>query len=177
MDSSGTPRSEERTTPKCFSIWPCSGWGLPGRPCHQDRRCALTAPFQPYRARRRTPGRRGLMPGRTGPVGGGLLSVALAFGSPRLGVTQHPVLWSSDFPPVAMTTGDRQLFSNISPLCAYTRNVHSLVIALRRRLEPTIGRIRDTCEACDPCSLRFASVPEPRRGIECTLLPQSQPPA
>src|SRR4029450_228761 len=32
---------------------------------------------------------------------GGLLSVALSFGSPRLGVTQHPALWSSDFPPVA----------------------------------------------------------------------------
>jgi len=47
-----------------------------------------------------------------GPVGGGLLSVALAFRSPRLAVNQHPALWSSDFPPVVKTTGDRQLFSN-----------------------------------------------------------------
>ena len=29
---------------------------------------------------------------------GGLLSVALSVGSPPLGVTQHPALWSSDFP-------------------------------------------------------------------------------
>ena len=29
---------------------------------------------------------------------GGLFSVALAVGSPPLGVTQHPALWSSDFP-------------------------------------------------------------------------------
>ena len=29
---------------------------------------------------------------------GGLLSVALSVGSPRLGVTQQPALWSSDFP-------------------------------------------------------------------------------
>ena len=29
---------------------------------------------------------------------GGLLSVALSVGSPRLGVTQHPALWSPDFP-------------------------------------------------------------------------------
>ena len=29
---------------------------------------------------------------------GGLFSVALSVGLPRLGVTQHPVLWSSDFP-------------------------------------------------------------------------------
>ena len=29
-------------------IWSCSGWGLPGRPCYQERRCALTAPFHRY---------------------------------------------------------------------------------------------------------------------------------
>jgi len=29
---------------------------------------------------------------------GGMLSVALSVGSPRLGVTQHPALWSPDFP-------------------------------------------------------------------------------
>ena len=29
---------------------------------------------------------------------GGLFSVALSVGSPRLGVTQHPALWSPDFP-------------------------------------------------------------------------------
>ena len=27
------------------------GWGLPGRPSHPGRRCALTAPFHPYHAR------------------------------------------------------------------------------------------------------------------------------
>ena len=31
--------------------------------------------------------------------GGGVFSVALSLGSPPLGVTQHPALWSSDFPP------------------------------------------------------------------------------
>ena len=30
---------------------------------------------------------------------GGLLSVALAFASPRLHVMEHPALWCSDFPP------------------------------------------------------------------------------
>ena len=29
---------------------------------------------------------------------GGVFSVALSVGLPPLGVTQHPVLWSSDFP-------------------------------------------------------------------------------
>ena len=41
--------------------------------------------------------------------GGGLFSVALSFRSPRLAVSQHPALWSSDFPPVqpvVRRTGD-----------------------------------------------------------------------
>ena len=29
-------------------IWSCSGRGLPSRSCYQNRRCALTTPFQPY---------------------------------------------------------------------------------------------------------------------------------
>jgi len=36
----------------------------------------------------------------TCPRAGGLFSVALSLGSPPLGVTQHPALWSSDFPQV-----------------------------------------------------------------------------
>ena len=36
----------------------------------------------------------------TRPGPGGIFSVALSFWLPRLGVTQHPALWSSDFPPV-----------------------------------------------------------------------------
>ncbi len=32
---------------------------------------------------------------------GGLVSEALSLGLPPLGVTQHPALWSSDFPPAA----------------------------------------------------------------------------
>jgi hypothetical protein len=32
---------------------------------------------------------------------GGLVSEALSLGLPPLGITQHPALWSSDFPPAA----------------------------------------------------------------------------
>ena len=66
-------------------IWPCSGWGLPSRPGHPGRWCALTAPFHPYLC---TANR----------AIGGLFSVALSFGSPRLAVSQHPALWSPDLP-------------------------------------------------------------------------------
>ena len=67
--------------------WPCSGWGLPSRPGHPGRWCALTAPFHPYLCR---PVAR--------PAIGGLFSVALSCGSPRLAVSQHPALRSPDLP-------------------------------------------------------------------------------
>ena len=66
-------------------VRPCSGWGLPSRPSHPGRWCALAAPFHPCLC--------GLAPAI-----GGLLSVALSFGSPRLAVSQHPALWSPDLP-------------------------------------------------------------------------------
>jgi len=66
-------------------IWSCSGWGLPSYPGHPGYWWALTPPFHPYHTEKR----------------GGIFSVALSFSSPRLGVTQHPALWSSDFPPAA----------------------------------------------------------------------------
>ncbi len=64
---------------------PCSGWGLPSRPGHPGRWCALTAPFHPYLC-------------GPEPAIGGLFSVALTCGSPRLAVSQHPALWSPDLP-------------------------------------------------------------------------------
>ncbi len=66
-------------------VWPCSVWGLPSQPSYPDRWCALTAPFHPY------------LWLVAQPIGG-LFSVALSCGSPRLAVSQHTVLWSPDFP-------------------------------------------------------------------------------
>ena len=66
---------------------PCSRWGLPSRSGRPERWCALTAPFHPYRTASPEASRRG-----------GLFSVALSCESPRLGVTQHPALWSPDVP-------------------------------------------------------------------------------
>ena len=63
------------------------------------------APGGACRATRVTPGAGALLPHRftlaCAPVAraiGGLLSVALSCGSPRLGVTQHRALWSPDVP-------------------------------------------------------------------------------
>ena len=63
--------------------WSCSGWGLPSHPSHLGCWWSLTPPFHPY-----------LSPG-------GLFSVALSRGSPRVGVTHHPALRSPDFPQLS----------------------------------------------------------------------------
>jgi len=38
--------------PLTLPIWSFSAWGLPCQSCHQELRCALTAPFQPCRPHR-----------------------------------------------------------------------------------------------------------------------------
>src|SRR5262249_40453313 len=102
--------------------WPAASCGLPAsigratlnrsrRPAPRKARgpCDL-APGGVYRAARITPGAGGLLhhrftlaPARPEPGQGGLFSVALSRGSPRVGVTDHPALCSPDLPHPAMT--------------------------------------------------------------------------
>jgi len=78
--------TRERCGPHhCSPIWPCSERGLPCRRVLPPTRCALTAPFHPYRPAEADVG--------------GMLSVALSVGSRPPGVTWHSALWSPDFPP------------------------------------------------------------------------------
>src|SRR5579859_2884840 len=75
------------------------------------------APGGVYQAARITPGAGGLLhhrftltPAGPEPGRGGLFSVALSRGSPRVGVTDHLALWSPDLPRrvmAAMTRRDR----------------------------------------------------------------------
>lgn len=60
--------------------------------CRHRNWCALTAPFHPYRD-----GKDGGSAHR-----GGLLSVALSRALRPVGVADHPVLWSPDFPLLAL---------------------------------------------------------------------------
>src|SRR6185436_2209894 len=62
------------------------GFSVP--PTSPPERCALTAPFHPYRPDVSLRGRRS----------GGIFSVALSVASPRLAVSEHATRWSSDFP-------------------------------------------------------------------------------
>ena len=70
--------------PRTLPVWPCSGWGLPSHASHLTCWWSLAPPFHPYR--------------RDRGLAGGLLSVALSRGSPRVAVSNHPALRSPDFP-------------------------------------------------------------------------------
>jgi len=80
----GTSRPWMRRTAS-VPVRPCSGRGLPGRPVTRP-------PVGSYPTISPLPRPRGR---------GCVLSVALSFGSPRLGVAQRPALWSPDFPQAA----------------------------------------------------------------------------
>jgi len=82
--SSGLPGSGAGR-PECSPIWPCSGWGLHGRP-------VSGTPVRSYRTISPLP------PALRG-ARGRYVSVALSVGSRRPAVSRHPVRWSSDFPP------------------------------------------------------------------------------
>ena len=69
-------------SPQTHPVWPCSEWGLPSCPGRPGHWWSLTPPFHPYPRIN----------------AGGLFSVALACGFPRVGVTHHPALRSPDFP-------------------------------------------------------------------------------
>lgn len=74
-------------------------------------RCALTAPFQPYRH----------------PEGylGGFLSVALSVGSRLPGVTWRSTLWSPDFPPRCTNSYSREASVNTGATAEPTPRRHS----------------------------------------------------
>ncbi len=72
--------------PLLVPAWPCSRWGLP---C--DSRCRKPGALLPHRFT--------LACALLAEAIGGLFSVALSVGSRRPGVTRHPALRSSDFPP------------------------------------------------------------------------------
>ncbi len=96
------PTRKQREPRPCFPIWPCSGWGLPCRPCYHGRGELLPRRFT-----------------LTCPVGfpnddiGGLFSVALSVTSRCPVVNRHPALRSPDFPlgarfaPLAQRLPDR----------------------------------------------------------------------
>ena len=52
----GPPVSAAPKPSRRDASWLCTPWGLPGRGCHQPRRCALTAPFHPLPHRKRRGG-------------------------------------------------------------------------------------------------------------------------
>jgi len=83
----------ERVALDSIPIRACSGRGLPRRRSPGSRAWALTPRFQPCLC---LPAH---LSGRRSPAIGGLVSVALSLGLPRVAVNDLPTLWSPDFPP------------------------------------------------------------------------------
>ena len=72
----------------------CSGRGLPRRQSPGRRAWALTPRFHPCLCLPRRPHQ-----AAASSAIGGVISVALSLGSPRVAVSDLPALWSPDFPP------------------------------------------------------------------------------
>ena len=101
------------SSPRAPAVRSCSGRGLPSRGGHPSRWWALTPPFHPY------------PPESTG----GLLSVALSRGSPRVAVSHRPALWSPDVPqPLTAVTATKV---PRPPGRLVRRNQHSGIVPYR----------------------------------------------
>src|SRR6202040_4349364 len=96
--------------------------GLPSHRSHLRCWWSLTPPFHPYPAYE---------------TRGGLFSVALSRGSPRVGVTDHPALWSPDLPHRACARRDRPADSPVLRIRLVRPGSHS-ERNRRRRTTPAI---------------------------------------
>ncbi len=136
-DSGGPPSIIRADIPRLtlkYVLLPCSEWGLPSRPSHLGRWCALTAPFHPYRSASFRP---------KSVHCGGLFSVALSRESPRVAVSNHPARWSPDFPRL-------QACADVPPVpeVAITRPSRShcvqLIAVMRPKQDPRWRRVPAT---------------------------------
>jgi hypothetical protein len=50
LERDGSSRVLDIDRELALIAWPCSWWGLPGRPCHHGRRWSLTPPFHHHRS-------------------------------------------------------------------------------------------------------------------------------
>src|SRR6476469_8395754 len=112
---------------------PAGSGGPPSNACASDARAALLdlAPGGVYRAASITRDAGGLLHRRftlTSARAGGLFSVALSRGSPRVAVNNHPALWSPDFPRrgEAPRRGRPAGSSAVIPMLAETARLGSL---------------------------------------------------
>jgi len=96
--SSSLPGTQAGRAVPSPPIWPCSEWGLPCGPCYQRPGALLPHPFT-------------LACAACAAIGG-LLSVALSVALRRPGVTRHPALRSSDFPPPTEVGGDPHSYAH-----------------------------------------------------------------
>ncbi len=119
---SDLPESFGRAILKCSPIWSCSGWGLPCQISHLI--CGeLLPPLFTLTLKKIN----------TQISQGGIFSVALSLGLPPLGVTQHPALWSSDF-PLVLDTSDHLIYLEI--YCTICKLIRFFIFLPRDKIYP-----------------------------------------
>ena len=130
------------------------------------------APGGVCRAARVTPGAGALLPHRftlTSASTGGLFSVALSRGSPRVGVTDHPALWSPDFPRQPGGCRDRPADSSHGAGYAGQPLQRHGACRQDQGRQPSNAASRSSASGVLPCPapaprlLAVAGLPRPRR--------------
>ena len=102
--SSDLPGSRNGAGRSSSPIWSCSTWGLPCRRALPQPRCALTAPFHPYRL----------------PCGNRRYIFCGTFRKTRFervppAVSRHAALWRPDFPPLPIVKMNRSGYPTARP--------------------------------------------------------------
>ena len=87
-------------------------------------------------------------------AGGGLFSVALSRGSPRVGVTHHPALWSPDFPQLPLRSPGRLVRA---PAYGQTRRRSSRVRPTRASSAPGRNTVASTRRSSEPLQMKPSS--------------------
>ncbi len=149
--------------------------GLPGDIGRAGRPTFDLAPGGVYRAARVTPGAGALLPhrftlacdcGSRPPPIGGLFSVALSCGSPRLAVSQHPALRSPDLPRQGHAPNDAgtRLATTTQPTHSSRRFYRQLPAT--RTMSPTSVRI---VPPRYPCPMRTVVLGPPPAELEALI--------
>ena len=133
-DTGWTAISLGTTLPQPSSGLPGNGTGSPIVPCLTLLRTRFTEPTASPRSLVGSYPTVSPLPGACAP--GGLLSVALSRGLPRVGVTHRPALWSPDVPRRTIETVRRDRLADPLALPFYRRRGESE----RRRPKPAATR-------------------------------------
>lgn len=166
-DTGWTAISLGTTLPQPSSGLPGNGTGSPIVPCLTLLRTRFTEPTASPRSLVGSYPTVSPLPGACAP--GGLLSVALSRGLPRVGVTHRPALWSPDVPRRTIETVRRDRLADPLAVQVYRRRPAPDRRGIRGRsplaARRTSVRLRGPTRRCAPGCDRTRGTARPRRAL------------